>query len=70
MKSETAENVRLGAAGAAAVLIGFLAAARVAEREIPRTPERITIMKVRPVPIEPQVRALMGSPRYLQLILE
>jgi hypothetical protein len=64
MKSETAENVKLGAAGAAVVLMGFLVAARVAQREIPHAQEHITIMKVRPVPIA------LGSPRYLRLIFE
>ena len=70
MQSVTAENVLLASAGVALVLIGFLLAALVAQREVPRAQERITIMRVRPVPIDSQARALIGSPRYLQLIFE
>jgi len=47
---ETALNVLLGELGVAFLLIGYLMAAVVAPREKP-APERITIMKVRPMPI-------------------
>jgi hypothetical protein len=65
MKPETAENVLLVAIGVPLVLIGFLAAALV-ERPA-QAQERITIMKVRPIPIGTHATQ-PGSPRFSHLI--
>ena len=71
IKPETAENVILGEIGVALVLIGFLVAALVASREKPRAQERITIMKVRPVSIDPHARIpIPEHPAALHLIVE
>ena len=51
MRPETANNVLLVAIGVPLVLIGFPVAALVERREKPQAQERITIMKVRSIPI-------------------
>jgi len=69
MKSETAENVLLVAIGVPLVLIGFLVAALVEQREKPQAQEHITIMKVRSIPIG--MHAMQpDSPRFSRLIGE
>jgi len=59
IKPETAETVLLGEIGVAFVVIGYLAAALAAPLDKSRVQERITIMKVKPVPIDPHAGPLV-----------
>ena len=68
MKSKTAENVLLVAIGVPLVLIGFPVAALVERREKPQAQERITIMKVRSIPIGRHATQ-PGFPRFFSHLI-